>query len=563
MKSNRQIKRTNDNRNYMIALVLLALISCMSSGTLAAQMTKTQIDSIVSGAMTSLDHTVGFAIGVVKDGKIVHAKGYGKTRAGSGVPVTADTPFGIASNSKAFTATALSILVEKGTLHWDDKVVKHIPEFKMYDDYVTNNFTVQDLLTHRSGLGLGAGDLMLFPDGSNFTMNDVLKAFQHFEPVSPFRSKFDYDNLLYLVAGELIARVSGKPWSDFIEDEILNPLQMQHSYANYGAAANTETIAVAHGFNGSSLKAVNAPISKGTVAGHEGLNGAAGGMWSSARDMCNWMLVQLNKGTYGANLDKSLFAPHQQDEMWRMHTPMAQQQDPNSPFKVHFSGYGLGWFLSDFNGFFKVHHSGAIAGMSSEVTLIPELDLGIVVLNNSDGAGLLNGLLGFVLLEEYLQLETGINWMEMAAGMQGQQQMGDPDAEEVWRTVAANKNNTVQTKNYVGVYEDDWFGKVEIFEKGGDLWFRSEKSPRLNGKMAFYKDTTFAIKWEYQDMNADALAVFTLSENGSAQHIKMKGISRFIDFSFDFQDLDLNRIPSPLESTGTGRYTIFTLKSPK
>ncbi|MBC3760033.1 serine hydrolase [Hyunsoonleella sp. SJ7] len=506
-------------------------------------MTATQIDSIVEKAISTLDNTAGFAIGVVKDGKIVHVKGYGLKSVDSKEMVNADTPFGIASNSKAFTSAALAILVEQGKIKWEDKVIDYIPEFKMYNDYVTNNFNIQDLLTHRSGLGLGAGDLMIFPDGSDFTINDVLTAFQHFEPTTAFRTKFDYDNLLYLVAGELTARVSGKTWEIFIDQEILKPLEMNNSYSSYDDAFKNDNIAVAHSFDGKTLNAIQNPKPDLNANLKQKMNGAAGGIWASANDMCKWMLLHLNEGKYGADLDKTLFSEQQQQEMWRMHTPMNRQKDPRSPFKVHFSGYGLGWFLSDFNGFLKVEHSGLIAGMSSEVTLIPELELGIVVLNNSDGAGFLNGLMGFILLDEYLQLETGINWLEMAKGMQQQgQQMGDPDSEKVWAEVEANKNSKVKKNNYVGIYEDNWFGKVEVFEKNGDLWFKSYKSPRLNGKMELYKENTFAIKWEYQDMKADAFAIFSLDENGKAQNIKMKGISRFIDFSFDFQDLDLNKV---------------------
>ena len=143
-----------------------------------------------------------------------------------------NTNFGIASNSKAFTTTALAILAEEGKISWTDKVTKHIPEFKMYNDYVTQNFNIQDLLTHRSGLGLGIGDLMFFPDGADFTINDIISSFKHFTPVSAFRTKFDYDNLLYLVAGEVIARVSGLTWEKFIKERIFDPLAMDNSYAS-------------------------------------------------------------------------------------------------------------------------------------------------------------------------------------------------------------------------------------------------------------------------------------------------------------------------------------------
>lgn len=521
----------------------MVLIALMFSVRANAQINTKQIDSIVDKVIGTLDNTVGFAIGVVKDGQIVHVKGYGVNSVDSKEAVTADTPFGIASNSKAFTSAALAILVDQGKINWEDKVIDYIPEFKMYNDYVTNNFNIQDLLTHRSGLGLGAGDLMIFPDGSNFTIDDVLTSFQYFEPTTAFRTQFDYDNLLYLVAGELTARVSGKTWGEFVDGEILEPLQMNHSYPSFSTAFKNEKLAVAHAFNGKTLNAIQNPKSDLNVNSKQKMNGAAGGIWASANDMCKWMLVQLNEGKYGTNLEETLFSERQQQEMWSMHTPINRQQDPRSPFKVHFSGYGLGWFLSDFNGFLKVEHSGLIAGMSSEVTLIPELELGIVVLNNSEGADFLNGLMGFILLDEYLQLETGVNWLEMAKGMQQQrQEMGDPDSEKVWAVVESNNDVKIRKDSYIGTYEDDWFGRVEIFEKNGDLWFKSHKSPRLNGKMSFYKGNTFAIKWEYQDMKADAFAIFSLDENGKAQHIKMKGISRFIDFSFDFQDLDLNRV---------------------
>ncbi|MFD0796847.1 serine hydrolase [Maribacter chungangensis] len=502
-----------------------------------------QIDSIVKKAITTMDNTVGFAIGVVKDGQIVHAKGYGINSIDSKEAVTTNTPFGIASNSKAFTTAALAILVEQGKVNWEDKVIDYIPEFKMYNDYVTDNFNIQDLLTHRSGLGLGAGDLMIFPDGSNFTIDDVLSSFQYFKPTTPFRTKFDYDNLLYLVAGELTARVAGKSWEAFINEEILKPLGMEHSYSSYDEAFKNDEIAVAHSFDGKSLNAIQNPKQDINANTKPKMNGAAGGIWASANDMCKWMLVQLNKGKYGEDLDKTLFSEQQQREMWRVHTAMNKQSDPKSPFKSHFSGYGLGWFLSDFNGFYKVEHSGLIAGMSSEVTLIPELELGIVVLNNSEGAGFLNGLIGFILLDEYLKLETGINWLQMAKGMQqGGPQMEDPDTEKVWGQVNANKDFKINKEKYIGIYEDDWFGKVEVFDENGDLWFKSYKSPRLNGKMYFYEEHTFAIQWEYQDMKADAFAMFSVDENGEGQNIKMKGISRFIDFSFDFQDLDLKRV---------------------
>ena len=210
-----------------------------------SQITSEEIDNIVERTMENFT-VAGVAVAVVKDGEIIHQKGYGIQSIDSKKKVNENTNFGIASNSKAFTATALAILVEDGKISWSDKVIKHIPEFKMYNDYVTQNFNIQDLLTHRSGLSLGIGDLMFFPDGSDFTINDIISSFQHFTPVSAFRTKFDYDNLLYLVAGEVIARVSGSTWEEFIKERIFGPLEMDNSYASLTFITDENNVAAPH-----------------------------------------------------------------------------------------------------------------------------------------------------------------------------------------------------------------------------------------------------------------------------------------------------------------------------
>ena len=190
-----------------------------------------QIDSLVELTLKTFN-VPGIAVGVVKDGKLIHSKGYGVANLETGKKVDEFTLFGIASNSKAFTTAAISMLVEEGKMKWDDKVTDHLPGFKMYDPYVTEAFTVRDLVTHRSGLGLGAGDLMMWPDGSNFSKGDIIHNLRYLKPVSAFRTKYDYDNNLYIVAGEVISKVTGIPWEDFIEQRIMKPLGFQHSAAS-------------------------------------------------------------------------------------------------------------------------------------------------------------------------------------------------------------------------------------------------------------------------------------------------------------------------------------------
>jgi len=192
-------------------IVLLLLISYNS----IAQISEKQVDELVESTLKNFN-VPGIAVAIVKDGKIVLSKGYGIKSILSKEKVDANTLFGIASNSKAFTTAALAMLVDEKKLNWDDKVIQYIPEFKMYNDYVTNEFTIRDLVTHRSGLGLGAGDLMIWPDGSDFKAGDIIRNLQYLKPISAFRTKYDYDNLLYIVAGEVIQKASGKTWCDFI-----------------------------------------------------------------------------------------------------------------------------------------------------------------------------------------------------------------------------------------------------------------------------------------------------------------------------------------------------------
>ncbi len=221
------------------------LFICFASTATFAQVASPKIDALMEDALKKFK-VAGASIAVVKDGKVIHIKGYGVASIETKKPVNEYTNFQIASNSKAFTAAALSILQDDGKLNWTDKAKDYIPEFKMYNDYVTENFNIQDLLTHRSGLGLGVGDLMFFPDGSNFTIKDVVTSFQYFKPVSAFRTKFDYDNLLYVVAGEVIARVSGMSYEAFVQKRIIEPLQMSNSFAGTSLITDKNNFAIPH-----------------------------------------------------------------------------------------------------------------------------------------------------------------------------------------------------------------------------------------------------------------------------------------------------------------------------
>ncbi|MGW8315890.1 MAG: serine hydrolase [Bacteroidales bacterium] len=518
------------SRKMLFLIAGILFMSMQSPGQLGPD----QVDALVEHAMEKF-HVAGVSVGIVKDGEVILAKGYGVRSVDTRVPVDAQTSFAIASNSKAFTTTALALLVEEGLINWQDRVVDHIPEFRMYDDYVTAHFNIQDLLTHRSGLGLGAGDLQKWPAGSDFTIDDMLVNFQYFEPVSAFRTQYDYDNILYLVAGELIKRVSGKPWQVFVRERILEPLGMDHSYTLPPGMTGADNLAAPHLYSEGRLKTI--PYYE---LDPEKTNGAAGGVLSNAEDLCKWMLVHLNGGRYGEHLEKQLFLPSSQEEMWRIHTPMSVRSDPR--YRSRFSGYGLGWRLTDLAGYFTVSHTGDLSGMLSKTIMVPDLNLGVVVLTNSYyGGGALFQAVSQTIVDSYLGLEA-FGWTDYyLERFESGQGAADEVVAGVWEMVN-NGRHQFDPEDYLGVFEDPWFGSVQITMKDGQLWFASERSPRLSGPMYHYKATTFAIPWEFREMDADAFAIFGLDEEGRPVSIRMKGISPDIDFSYDFQDLHFTRI---------------------
>jgi len=504
----------------------------LTSNSLSAQgLTSLQIDSIVGVAMDSNQHA-GLAVAVVKDGEIVHSKGYGLASLNTGTKVDEHTRFSIASNSKAFTSAALAMLVDEGLIDWNDKVVDHIPEFKMYNSYVTENFTIIDLLTHRSGLDLGAGDLMWIPDGNDFTVDDVITSFQHQTPVSDFRTKYDYDNLLYIVAGEIIVRKTGKSWSEFVEERIMKPLEMNESAGVLSRLKSKNNIAKPHSYIDGEFVQVDEFNAE--------MAAAAAGIYASVNDLSNWMIMHLNGGVLNDSLD--LISSRNHRKMWKPYTNRGFAAVSNPPYNTHFNAYGLGWGIRDVAGYVKLSHTGGMPGMLSQTILIPELELGVVVLTNADPGGYSFLSIPNLIVDSYIGVDS-VDWIgRMTTAINNRESTGDSIVEQVWETVKKAKTKHLNLDNYVGTYRDDWFGDIEIWKEGKDLWIKSVRSPKLVGKMSFYKANTFAIRWDYRDMECDAFASFTLDKEGKAISFSMEGISPNIDFSFDFQHLNLVRV---------------------
>ncbi len=471
-------------------------------------------------------HVPGVAVAIVKDGKVVLAKGYGVKRLGSPDPVDPFTRFGIASNTKAFTATALAILVERGKVEWDAPVTRYLPDFAMYDPFVTREITVRDLLVHRSGLGLGAGDLLWWP-ASTYTRKEIMQRLRYIKPATSFRSAYAYDNVLYLVAGELIEKVTGRTWEEFIANEILVPVGMSHSTVRHADASRGDNVAATHAEVDGKV-AVVPPMSSDNT-------NPAGGINSGAADIARWMITQLDSGRTpdGARL----FSPRSARELWTGVTPMPIGGAPSdlAPLRASFNLYALGFGVRDYRGFKLLNHTGGLPGYVSEIMMIPDQRVGVAVLTNQESSAAFRSITLSV-LDHYLGVKPH-DWLgaykrqtDAAAT-----QLATATTKETARDTTVRP--TLPAAGYAGTYTDAWYGDVIVTADGGRLSMRFSHTPELVGTLEHQKGDAFIARWKDRSLRADAFVTFVVA-NSAVTAVKMTPTPG-TDFSFDFQDLVL------------------------
>lgn len=519
------------NRNILSKTILALFLAFAINLPLNAQvLTEKQIDSLVEKTLSTFN-VPGIAVSVIKDGKVVHSKGYGLRSIQSDKKVDENTLFGVASNTKAFTAAALGILVDQKKIEWDTRVSDVLPEFKLYDAYVTREFTVRDLLTHRSGLGLGAGDLMIWPDSNTTTKDELIHNLRFLKPVSSFRSKYDYDNLLYIVAGHVVEKVSGMEYEQFVSEHFLKPLGMTQTAMSWYRLKDRSNIIDGHAPVDGKLHTVGLSFSE--------VANAAGGMYSNIKDMSKWVIAQLNHGKYGEGLKDSLFSETVHRETWTPQTIIRGR----SPYGNPFAAYGLGWNLSDASGHFQVMHTGGLAGIVTQVTMIPELHLGIIVLTNQQSGAAFSAISNTIKDSYFGAPKT--DWIKQYnEGRLRNEARAKEITDKIWSDIEAQSGSKKMAPDltaYAGSFVDNWFGEVTIDQQKGELYFRSAKSPKLQGPMYFYKGNTFIVKWNDRTLDADAFVLFRLDQQGKASGFSVEAISPLTDFSFDFQDLDFHR----------------------
>ena len=509
---------------------ILSFCLCISVFVLNAQIEEAKLNQLITETL-SVFEVPGISVGILKDGEVVYAKGHGVRSLETQKEMNANTKVGVASNSKGFTCFALAMMIDAGKLNWDDKVRQYIPEFRMSDPYVTEEFTIRDLVTHRSGLALGAGDLMFFPEGGDFKVIDIIDNVRHLEPESSFRSKFRYNNNMYIIAGEVLKRVSGLAWEEFIETKIMKPVGMTNSKASYNRVTDKSNIIEAH--TRADGKVIQIPHDWSDVAN------PAGGIVSNIQDMLTWAKFLMNDAVTKSG--ERLLSREQFHELWQLQTPL--KVSPNDSYNSNFRGYGLGWFLTDVKGGYKqVSHTGGLIGTVTQFTLIPDLDLAIVVLTNQMVGSAFNAITNTI-KDSYLGYEDR-NWLKRYGDNRNLfLENTDKVKADVFKTVEVAKTaiDIPKASQIVGTYTDDWFGDIFISNTDNKYSIKCMRSPRLFGELLPYNATTFIAKWNDRSYDADVYVKFTFDESGNANGATMSFIAPITDFSFDFHDLNLKK----------------------
>ena len=476
----------------------------------------------------------GVTIAIVENGETTLARGYGIRGLADRQPVDADTIFSTGSTGKAFTTAALAILVDEGKIKWDDKVIDHMPDFRMYDPWVTREMTIRDLLVHRSGLGLGAGDLLFLPR-SDLSRKESVRRLRYIKPATSFRSAYAYDNVLYMVAGQLIEEVTGQTWEQFVKERIFRPAGMINSTVDSRGRLGTANRARPHARLNGAIRGLGDQVPLDEVESDLGNNGApAGGLAISANDMSKWLTLQLARGDLPG--EARLFSEASSAQMWQpvIVQPISQSPPDLKPAQPMFSTYALGWTVQDYRGAKLVWHGGAVLGSLAAVALIPERNIGIYIAANSEEGELVRGLL-YELLDHYLGLPQH-RWPEKLKDFKATRAAAAVKMLQAPAAKPADIGPSLPIARYVGQYSDPWYGTITVRQAKGQLAIDFPHSPGMTATLQHHQYDTFRTVFADKSIEP-AYVTFSLDADGKVDRITMKAISPIADFSWDYHDL--------------------------
>ena len=419
-------------------------------------------------------------IGIVKDGQIIFTGNYGVKEIGENEAPDENTLYAIASNSKAFTTALIGMLVEEGKLNWNDKVKKHLPYFELYDAWVSQEVTVRDLLCHRVGLGTFSGDVIWYK--ADLTSEEIIRRIKHLPPVYDFRAGYGYSNLMYITAGELINKITGKTWGENIKERILKPLGMDRTITTVKNLDAKGNYATPHARENDKNVAIEWEDWEQIAA--------TGGIISSVDDICRWMIFNLNHGIHKGD---TLLSKSTRNLIWTPHNNFVVDHTGENDFDRHFNGYGLGWGLSDYRGKMRVGHTGGYDGMITAVNLIPDENLGVVVLTN--------GMQSPIMAATYYALDMMLtgeseDWSEKLLVQRKSRKSNDTRIAKRKANRITNSVPSVAKNQYAGTYRSAIYGDIEVTQDDDQWRIKFEHSPTLSADLSHWHYDVYEIKWD-------------------------------------------------------------------
>ncbi|MBU4433749.1 MAG: serine hydrolase [Alphaproteobacteria bacterium] len=527
-----------------------ALISGFATASLAAFGTSAKaretgsvaaaVDQYAQEVMAAFPDEPGLGVAVVENGEITLAKGYGVKRLGAPARCDQNTIFGIASNTKAMTAAALGMLVEEGKVEWDAPVTRYLPQFAMSDPVITKLMTVRDLLVHRSGLTLGAGDLMIWPAPTH-SRAEIVAGLKYLPIGSQFRGGYAYDNVLYVAAGEVIAAVTGQPWEVFIQSRILSPLGMTDTVPMPSMVDHSRR-AEPHCRMGPPVRGLG-PQTVLPFDGSFDSAAAAGGVNTTPADIGKWMRVQLALGALPDG--QRLWSEATARELWKPQTITNSSEGPTAenPVRPSIQAYALGWFVQDHRGERLLSHTGGLAGFISYTGLLPGRRSGIMVMTNAEENPVLRSLRYGG--PDRLQGRSDFDWIASSKRVQAESDAKTiKEAAEAVTPKGGGAKPSLPIEAYLGVYRDPWYGTVTIGKAKGraakGLTVSFDKTPALRGQLKPFDGDTFQTVFDDRTQE-DAFITFDVV-GGAVTSALVKAVSPLADFSFDYQDLRLTRV---------------------
>lgn len=454
----------------MKKLLSLIVVLCLINTTLEAQKSPKvnlkKLDQYFAKMVKDWD-VPSATIGIVKDGELVFSGSYGVKEIGKNDKPDVNTNYAIASNSKAFTSAILGMLVDEGKLKWDDKVKDYLPYFEVYDPWVSANVTIRDLLSHRVGLGTFSGDVIWYK--SDLSSEEIVKRVKYLPKAYDFRAGYGYSNVMYITAGEVIRAVTGKSWAENVKERIFNPLGMDRTLTNPNKLEEIGNYAMPHGRENDENILID------WVNWEE--IGALGGVISNVNDISKWMILNLNHGVFK---NDTLFSKTTRNMVWQPHNNRNVDLTKKNNFNTHFNAYALGWGISDYRGNLRVGHTGGYDGMITAITMIPDKNLGIVVLTNGMKSPIMAAT--YYGLDQFLGVES-VDWSAKMLENRNKGDQKDTRVSDRKLKRVINTKPSIALNDYVGSYKSDIYGNIIVSISGEDLKLDFEHSPDLSATL--------------------------------------------------------------------------------